>query len=120
VGQGSVNSGAFSDATGLVSDPFFIFNTTPPDGTDTAKFSGTASPDPVNAGRYTIKLDVTLTADPDFNVVIYQASGGQLFWLDEEENDDSVFLGSLQQQGSLIGLPAAQGAPAKTKSKQKQ
>ena len=50
----------------------------------------------------------------------YQASGGQLFWLDEEENDDSVFLGSLQQQGSLIGLPAAQEAPAKTKSKQKQ
>jgi hypothetical protein len=120
VGQGSVSSGAFSDATGLVSDPFFIFNTTPPDGTDTAKFSGTASPDPVNAGRYTIKLGVTLTADPDFNVVIYQASGGQLFWLDEEENDDSVFLGSLQQQGSLIGLPALKGAPAKTKSSQKQ
>jgi hypothetical protein len=120
VGQGLVNSGAFSDATGLVSDPSFIFNTTPPDGTDTAKFSGTASHDPVNAGRYTIKLGVTLTADPDFNVVIYQASGGQLFWLDEEENDVSVFLGSLQQQGSLIGLPAAQEAPAKTKSKQKQ
>jgi hypothetical protein len=119
VGQGSVNSGAFSDATGLVSDPFFIFNTTPPDGTDTAKFSGTASPDLVNAGRYTIKLDITLTADPNFNVVIYQASGAQLFWLDEEGNDDSVFLGSLQQQGSLIGIPAAQGAPARTKSNQK-
>ena len=29
VGQGSVSSGALSGATGLLSDPFFIFNTTP-------------------------------------------------------------------------------------------
>jgi hypothetical protein len=120
VGQGLVDSGSFSDSTGVVSDPFFIFNATPPEGTDTATFSGTASPDPANAGRYTIKLGVTLAAaDPDFNAVIYQANGGQLFWLDEEKNDDSVFLGSLEQQGSLIGLPAAQGTPAQTKSNQK-
>jgi hypothetical protein len=52
-------------------------------------------------------------------MVIYQASGAQLFWLDEDENGESVFLGSLQQQGSLIALPAVQEAPAKTKSKQK-
>jgi hypothetical protein len=119
VGQGVVSSGALSGA-GLVSDPFFIFNSTPPDGTDNARFSGTASPDPLNPGRYRIPLDVALTADPDFTVVIYQASGGQLFWLDESANGESVFLGSLQQQGSLTGLPAAQKAWAKTKSKRKQ
>ena len=119
VGQGSIDGGAFSDATGLLSDPFFIFNTTPPDGTDSATFSGTASPDPANAGRYTLKLGVTLAADPDFNTVIYQANGGQLFWLDEEKTDDGVFLGALEQEGSLLGLPAAQGTPTRTKSNQK-
>ncbi|HMD15789.1 MAG TPA: hypothetical protein VKH18_03905 [Terriglobales bacterium] len=118
VGQGSVTSGALSGA-GLVSDPFFIFNNTQPDGTDTATFSATASPDPVNAGRYTTRLDVTVTADPGFAAVIYQAGGGQLFWLDTDENGESVFLGSLQQQGSLTALPAARKTPAKAKSKQK-
>ena len=118
VGQGSVTSRALSGA-GLVSDPFFIFNNTQPDGTDTATFSATASPDPVNAGRYTTRLDLTVTADPGFAAVIYQASGGQLFWLDTDENGESVFLGSLQQQGSLTSLPAARKTPAKAKSKQK-
>jgi hypothetical protein len=108
VGQASVGSDAFSGAPGLISDPFFIFNNTPPDGTDMGTFSGTAVPDGANAGRYTMKLDVTVTADPSYTLAIYQANGGQLFWLDEDANGDSVFLGSLQQQGSLAGLPAAQ------------
>jgi hypothetical protein len=120
VGQGSVKSGALSGASGLLSDPFFIFNATAPDGTDTATFSGTVSPDPVNLGRYRTTLAVTVAADPDYAVVIYEASGAQLFWLDESANGESVFLGSLQQQGSLIALPAVQKAAVKTKSKQKQ
>lgn len=120
VGQGTVSSLALSQATGLVSDPFFIFNATPPDGTDTATFSGTAAPDPDNAGRYTMNLDMTLSGDPTYTTVIYQASGGQLFWLDEDKNGESVFLGPLQQQGSLTGLPAAQQGRAKTKLKKKQ
>ena len=119
VGQGSVAepSGILSGAAGLLSDPFFIFNSTPPDGTDTATFSGTATPDPANAGRYTMKLDITVTADPDYTVAIYQAAGGQLFWLDESANFESVFLGPLQKQASLSGLPAAQKARAQTRSK---
>jgi hypothetical protein len=117
VGQGSVKNGAFNNAAGLLSDPFFIFNATQSDGTDTATFSGMATPDKVNAGRYTIKLGVTVAADPSYTTVIYQADGGQLFWLDEDANDVSVFLGVLQQQGALTGLPAAQRAAA-TKSKE--
>jgi hypothetical protein len=121
VGQGLVTepSGVLSGATGLLSDPSFIFNATPPDGTDTAKFSGTASPDPLNAGRYKIPLGVTITGDPDYTVVIYQASGGLLIWLDEDEDGQSVFLGSLQQQGSLTAIPAARKAAAKAKAKPK-
>jgi hypothetical protein len=106
VGQASVNSGVVSQGTGLISDPFFIFDQTPPDGTDTATFSGTATPDPANPGRYTMTLDVSVKADPTYSTVIYQADGGQLFWLDENKNGDSVFLGSIQVQGSLSGLPA--------------
>jgi hypothetical protein len=120
VGQGLVNSGVLTEATGLVSDPFAVFGGTGQDGTDTAKFSGTATPDPVNAGRYTMKLGITVAADPvNFTTVIYQAGGGQLFWLDEEENDHSVFLGSLQQQGSLTALPAAQKPAANARSTQR-
>jgi hypothetical protein len=121
VGQTSVSSLALTQATGLVSDPFIIFNSTPPDGTDTATFSGTAAPDHLNPGRYTITLGMALTADSDpaYGTVIYQASGNQLFWLDEDENGDSVFLGPVEQQGSLAGLPTAQKAGARTKLKRK-
>jgi hypothetical protein len=118
VGQGVVRSDAFSEAPGLLSDPFFIFNATLSDGTDTAKFSGDALPDPDNAGRYTMNpLGITVAADPqNFTTVVYQANGGQLFWLDENANGRSVFLGSLQQQGSLSGLPTAEGIRAKALS----
>jgi hypothetical protein len=121
VGQGSISSGTFSNAKGLLSDPFFIFNATQPDGTDIARFTGTAVPDPVSAGRYTMTLDVTAAADPlDFTTVIYQASGGQLIWIDENADGASVFLGPLQQQGSLASLPAVRKTSARNISKQKQ
>ena len=105
VGQGSVSGGVVSQGTGLISDPFFIFDNTPPDGTDTATFSGTAVPDLANPGRYTMTLDLTVKADPTYSTVIYQADGGQLFWLDENKNGASVFLGSIQKQGLLPALP---------------
>jgi hypothetical protein len=118
VGLGSIASGTFSNAKGLLSDPFFIFNATQSDGTDTARFTGTATPDPVNAGRYTMTLGVTAAADPlNFTTVIYQASGGQLIWLDENADGESVFLGPVQQQGSLASLPAVKKAPARIMSK---
>ena len=113
VGQGSVTSLALS-GTGLVSDPYSFFSST---ATDTGVgFSGTAVADTNNPGRYTITPAITVGAPVDFNVVIYQASGGQLLWLDEDSND--LFLGSLQQQGSLTGLPAAKKAAARSKLKQ--
>jgi hypothetical protein len=119
IGQGSVGGGVFSGATGLLSDPFFIFNPTGQDGTDTAKFTGTAVPDPAHPGRYTMKLAVAVVADPgNFTTVIYQAAGGQLFWLDVQESDLGMFLGALEQQGSLSALPAARRPVSKAKSKQ--
>jgi hypothetical protein len=61
-----------------------------------------------------MKLGVTGSADPaSYTTVIYQADGGQLFWLDENADGNSVFLGALQQQGLLTGLPGAQKTAAK-------
>jgi hypothetical protein len=118
VGQGAIESGALTNANGLLSDPFAFFNPTQPDGTDTAKFTGSAVPDPANQGRYTMKLAVAVVADPgNFTTVIYQAAGGQLFWLDVQESDLGMFLGTIQQQGSLSALPAARGPAARAKSK---
>jgi hypothetical protein len=117
VGQGSVTGGALS-GTGLVSDPFAFFSASP--ANSGVPFAGTATPDGTNAGRYTIPLAISVVSGSpvDFSVVIYQASGGQLFWLDEDSSD--LFFGPLEQQGSLTGLPAARKAGAKSKPKRKQ
>jgi len=114
LGQGSVADGVFT-GTGLVSDPFgfFYYN-----GSSTytvihsgVTFSGTAVPDVAHVGRYTLApngLAVTISGwgTYDFKtIVIYQASGGQLLWMDEELL--TLFLGTFQQQGSLTGIPGA-------------
>jgi hypothetical protein len=118
VGQGSVTN-LVLNGTGLVSDPFAAFSANPfPTG---VVFSGTVTPDANNAGRYTIPLAITVGADSPvaFSVVIYQANGGQLFWLDDD-GANSVFLGVLEQQGSLTGLPAVTRGSAKSRLKHRQ
>jgi len=102
VGQGAVTSLALK-GTGLASDPWIALGANPTDSP--VRYSGTAAPDGSNAGRYTIPFAIAFDGiKNDFSVVIYQANGGELLWLDED--DYSVFLGSLQQQGSLTALPA--------------
>jgi hypothetical protein len=124
VAQGSVTKGVLK-GTGLLSDPFLTLDAAPTNSGVT--FSGTPLADKINLGRYTMlstntkpnPFEITINGTAqDFDVVIYQASGGFLFWLDEDTV--SVFLGSLQQQGSFTGLPATRKAPAKAEAKQKQ
>jgi hypothetical protein len=111
-GQGAV-TGLALKWFGLISDPWLAVGDNPTD--PAAKFSGTAAPDGSNPGRYTLPLVIGQTGfASDFQVVAYQASGGELLWLDEDVY--SVFLGSLQQQGSLTALPAAV-VPAKLSPK---
>jgi hypothetical protein len=47
---------------------------------------------------------------PNFDMVIYQASAGQLFWLNYDVNLATVALGPIEQQGSLTGIPGASSA----------
>ena len=121
VGQGTM-SGKVLSGTGLVGDPFLTLSGASATNTGVT-FSGTTLADPSNVGRYTMfstnptpnPLRIKIkTATTSFDVAIYQASGGQLFWIDEGTN--SVFLGSLQQQGSLSGVPAARKSAAQIKT----
>jgi hypothetical protein len=124
VGQGSVTNLGFGSATaGLLSDPFGDLATPGAEYTGVG-FTGTAAADTTNPGRYTLPLSVVLpgvSPASDFNVVIYQANAGQLLWIDEDTLD--LLFGSLQQQGSLAGIPEASAqssaarAAAKTKLK---
>jgi hypothetical protein len=126
VGQGSVTSLSFG-GTGLLSDPWFFFSSTPTTGPDSGvdsdvTFSGAAVADASHPGRYTLPLSTSLTVaagdDTPFSAVLYEASGTQVFWL--ETDSDSVFLGSLQQQGSLAGIPSARKNEADTTPREKQ
>jgi hypothetical protein len=117
VGVGQVLSGGGLKGTGIVGDPFYTFGANATNSN--VDFSGAPLPDTSNLGRYTL-FSTNPTPNPlnlligglltPFDVAVYQASGGQLFWLNEDAL--SVWVGSLQQQGSLTGLPAT-GAPGK-------
>jgi hypothetical protein len=106
-------SGGNLSLTGMVSDPFFSLGT--PDATSGGDtFAGTPTPDTKNPGRYTLltnKASIATVIDgttgPNFDMVIYQANGDQLFWLDYDTNLETVSLGPIEQQGGLSGLPGA-------------
>jgi hypothetical protein len=125
VGQGSVTGGVLT-GNGFVSDPFHALG---PNSSDSgATFSGPVVPDGSNPGRYTISSNaagsfvVTVANEWSsiyYNVAIYQANGGQLFWMDEGSSLN-VFLGSLQQQALALGSPAERRSAAKTKLRRRQ
>jgi hypothetical protein len=119
IAQGTMVANGALSLTGLVSDPSFSLGT--PDPTSAGNtFTGTPLADTKHPGRYTIKSLATMidgAAGPDFDMVIYQASGGQLFWLDYDNTLTTVSLGPLEQQGSLTGLPAVALPAAKSRTK---
>jgi hypothetical protein len=120
LGQGQVAAGVLT-ADGIISDPFGVFNNGVSAGYTGVSFTGTATPDGVNLGRYTmftspLAVDIPGLGVSDLSVVIYQASGDQLIWMEEDTN--SLFGGTIQQ--SNLPAPAAiKKAAAKTVPKQK-
>jgi len=104
---------------GTVSDPFDLLG-----GASfslSGSFTSPIVPDGVNLGRYEISpfsvtVDSVTTPIP-YLAVAYQASGGQLFWLEDGADDQgSVFNGQIQQQLLPLGGDARKTA-AKTTQK---
>jgi hypothetical protein len=118
VAQGTMAAGGQLSLTGMVSDPALSLGEA--DATSASNtFTGTPLADSKNPGRYTMltgKDSLATMIDgapgPEFDMVIYQASGGQLFWLDYDNSEVTVSLGPLEQQGSLTGIPAGTSASA--------
>jgi hypothetical protein len=120
VAQGSMASGGALSLTGEVSDPFQTLDVGATTETG-ATFNSTPAPDESNAGRFTMFGSNDLAAvigsgSGGFDVIIYQASASQLFWL--EYDDNSVFVGPIEVQGSLTGVPSV-ARPVKAQAKRK-
>ncbi len=123
VGQGTMASGGALSLNSLVSDPFETLTAGGAFGPGT--FTGTPTPDANNAGRFTMfstdpapgsSLGASIGTSPitSFDVVVYQASATELYWIEYDQG--SVFLGPIESQGSLTGVPAVARAakvPAK-------
>lgn len=107
VGEGPVTSGSLN-GKGILSDPSLFFGG-PARTYSGVNFTATAVPDSSHVGRYTLGGNgfvVNLGATPDSKyktVVVYQASGEQLFFMDEDLF--TLFLGLFEQQSSLSGIP---------------
>ena len=120
LGQGSVDAGGALSGIGFLNDPSDLANGEQNSG---VTFTGTFVPDGANVGRYTLSgggdLVINLGSDTgDFSAVAYQASGGQLLWIENDDDNDSIFGGSIQLQ-NLPAPTVVKKAAAKAKPKQK-
>jgi hypothetical protein len=108
-------SGANFSGTGTLSDPAEILGVAQVNTGTT--FSSTIAPDLNNQGRYLLN-PFSMTVDeggaiiPYDGAIVYQASGQQLFWMENQSDDfngligGSVFSGQIQQQASPVVSPA--------------
>jgi hypothetical protein len=118
VGNATATAGSLS-GSGVISDPTQLLNT---ESVDTGvTFTSTITPDPANPGRYLLDPFIVIVGSGvDYQAIVYQASGGQLFWLEgagdtfNTDTGGSVFSGQIQQQTTLPIGAAAKRAAAKT------
>ncbi|HXO04788.1 MAG TPA: hypothetical protein VN884_04055 [Candidatus Sulfotelmatobacter sp.] len=119
VGNATATAAAPSLLTGngTVSDPFDLLGGTT--FNPSASFTSPFTPDPANLGRYEISpFSVTVvgvTTPIPYLANVYQADGGQLFWLEDgADGQGSVFSGQIQQQTTLPISDAKKAAAKKT------
>ena len=124
VSQGTMTPAGVFSLTGLDSDPFGTWTGTPALTAGDAFLGNPCAC--VATGRYGMlstdafpnPLSATINgAQGNLDVTMYQASGGQLFWLNYDNTQFGVFFGPVEQQGSLTGMPLARRGAAKTKKK---
>ena len=106
---------ALLTGSGVMSDPFNLLGGA--SFSETGTFTSPITPDTANLGRYAISpfsvTVQTVTTPIPYLAVVYQASGGQLFWLEDgADGQTSVFGGQLQQQTLPLGAAAAKKAAA--------
>ena len=114
VGPFTMTSGLLSTATIGVddSDPSGSLTGTPGESTGD---SFSSNPAAVSPGYFSATLSATINGTAQtFDADIYQASGTTLYWIEWDFN--GLFLGPMEAQGSLTGVPAlkrpASKAPA--------
>src|ERR1700722_4521493 len=108
---------ALLTGNGVMSDPFDLLLGA--SFSEPGTFTSPIMPDTTNLGRYEISpfsVSVqTVTTPIPYLAIVYQASGGQLFWMEDgADGQASVFGGQLQQQVLPLGADAKKAAAAKT------
>ncbi len=109
----TANAPALLTGSGVVSDPFDLLGGA--SFLETATFTSPITPDAANLGRYEINpfsvTVQTVTTPIPYLAVAYQASAGQLFWLEDgADGQSSVFSGQIQQQSLPLGAAAKKAA----------
>jgi hypothetical protein len=107
---GNAVAGTNLAGTGTLSDPKQLFGL---DTVDTASFSAPITPDATNAGRYEISpFAVTVTGSTGSITIpeianAYEASGTQLFWIEDGADGQASVFGGQIQATSTLGAAAA-------------
>jgi hypothetical protein len=107
---GNAVAGTTLVGTGTLSDPRQLFKL---DTVDTASFSAPITPDATNAGRYQISpFTVTVTGSGGSMMIpeianAYEASGTQLFWIEDGADGQASVFGGQIQATSTLGAAAA-------------
>ncbi len=118
VGNSTATANSLSGA-GILNDPADVLETTEPLVNSGTSFTSTLVSDGLAQGRYLLDPINVIVGDGaatiTYQAVIYQANGGQLFWLENAaDENDSVFTGQIQQQTLPLGASARKAAVKKT------
>jgi hypothetical protein len=118
VGNSTATANSLSGA-GILNDPADVLETTNPLVNSGTSFTSTLVSDGLAQGRYLLDPINVIVGDGaatiTYQAVVYQANGGQLFWLENAADmNDSVFTGQIQQQTLPLGAAARKAAVKKT------
>jgi hypothetical protein len=118
VGNSTATANSLSGA-GILNDPADVLGTTEPLVNSGTSFTSTLVSDGLAQGRYLLDPINVIVGDGaatiTYQAIVYQANGGQLFWLENAADmNDSVFTGQIQQQTLPLGAAARRAAVKKT------
>jgi hypothetical protein len=118
VGNATATASSLSGA-GILTDPADVLNVAQPQVNSSTTFTSTLAPDLANPGRFLVDPMTMIVGDGaatiNYQAVIYQANGGQLFWMENAaDGNNSVFSGQIQQQTIPLGAAAKKTAASKT------